>query len=151
MLNALRSCHTRIISCHIWLLLVTRDGLFSYPHMFIHVNTDLKNMCYAEAMSRLPLNDPERNEVPLPSEVVFLLQTLDYSPITSNHIRIMTLRYPVLSKILDYVTTGSWPSNCIDTNMSAYFNKQDEIYIEQGCVLWGTRVIIPSRGRERVL
>ena len=29
-------------------------------------------MCHADAMSRLPLNDPERDEVPLPDEVVFL-------------------------------------------------------------------------------
>ena len=34
-------------------------------------------MCHADAMSRLPLNDTERDEVPLPDEVVFLLQTLD--------------------------------------------------------------------------
>ena len=64
-----------------------------------------KNMCHADAMSRLPLNDSERDEVPLPAEVVFLLQTLDYSSITSEQIRIMTRRNPVLSKILDYVTT----------------------------------------------
>ena len=63
----------------------------------------------------------------------------------------MTRRDPVLSEILGYVTTGSWHTNCFDTNMSTYFNKQDEISIEQGCVLWRTRVIIPSRGRERVL
>ena len=91
-------------------------------------------MCHADAMSRLSLNEPERDEVPLPAEVVFLLQTLDYSPITSKQIRIMTRRDPVLSKILDYVTTGSWPTNFFDTNLSAYFNKQDEISIEQGCV-----------------
>ena len=58
-----------------------------------------KHMCHADAMSRLPLNDPEHDEVPLPAEVVFLLQTLDYSPITSEQIRIMTRRDPVLSKI----------------------------------------------------
>ena len=63
----------------------------------------------------------------------------------------MTRQDPILTKILDYVTTGAWPTNCVDANLSAYFNKQDEISIEQGCVLWGTRVIIPSRGRERVL
>ena len=64
-----------------------------------------ENMCYADVMIRLPLNDQERDEVPLPTEVVFLLQTLDYSPITSKQIRIMTRRNPVLSKILAYVTT----------------------------------------------
>ena len=58
----------------------------------------------------------------------------------------MTRRDPVLSKILGYVTTGEWPTNCVDTNLSAYFHKQDVISIEQGCVLWGTRVIIPSCG-----
>ena len=60
-----------------------------------------------DAMSRLPLNDPERDEVPLPDEVVFLLLTLEYSPITSEQIRIMTRRDLVLNKILDYVTRGS--------------------------------------------
>ena len=110
-----------------------------------------KNVCHADTMSRLPLNDPERDEVPLPVEVVFLLQTLDYSPISSEQIRIMTRLDLVLSKILGYVTTGPWPTNCFDTNLSVYFNKQDEISIEQGCVLWGTHVTIPSRGRERVL
>ena len=49
------------------------------------------------------------------------------------------------------MTTGSWPTNCFDTNMSAYSNKQDELSIEQGCVLWGTHVIILSRRRECVL
>ena len=85
---------------------------------------------------------------------VILLITKDcilYSPITSEKIRIMTRRDPVLSKILDYGTTGSWHTNCVDINLSAYFNKQDDISIEQGCVLWDTHVIIPSRGRERVL
>ena len=71
-------------------------------------------MCHADAMSRLPLNDPERDEIPLPTEVIFLLQTLDYSPITSEKIRIMTRRDLVLSKMLNYVTTGSWPTNCFD-------------------------------------
>ena len=44
-----------------------------------------KNMCHTDAMSRLPLNNPERDEVPLPAEVVFLLQTdLDYDTPRSN-------------------------------------------------------------------
>ena len=92
-------------------------------------------MCHADVMSRLPLNDPERDEVPLQTEVVFLFQTLDISTITSEQIRIMTRRNPVLSQILVCVTIRSWHTNCVDTNLSAYFNKQDEIYIEQYCVI----------------
>ena len=48
-------------------------------------------MCHADAMSRLSLNDPERDEVPLSAEEVFLLQIFDYSLITSDQIRIMTM------------------------------------------------------------
>ena len=44
------------------LLPVSRDGLLTYPHMIIHGNTDLgKNMCHADAMSRLRLYDPEHD------------------------------------------------------------------------------------------
>ena len=41
----LRSCYTRRISCHTWLLLVSRDGILNYPHMIIHGNTDLEKIC----------------------------------------------------------------------------------------------------------
>ena len=97
-------------------------------------------VCCESVGVRLPLNDPERDEVPLPAEVVFLLQALDYSPIISEQIRIMTRRDPVLSKILNYVTAGSWATKCFDTNLSAYFNKQDEISIEQGIVYYEVHV-----------
>ena len=38
------------------------------------------------------------------------------------------------------MTTGSWPTNCFDTNMSAYSNKQDEISIENKVVYYGVHM-----------
>ena len=107
-------------------------------------------MCHADALSRLPLDHGEGDEVPQPAEVVFLLQKLDYSPATSEHIKTMTRRDPVLSKVSEYVTTG-WPTDCANSNLSVYFHKQNEISIENGCLLWGTRVIIPTSGHKAVL
>ena len=109
-----------------------------------------KSMCHADALSRLPLDHGEGDEVPQPAEVVFLLQKLDYSPVTSEHIKTMTRRDPVLSKVSEYVTTG-WPTDCANSNLSVYFHKQNEISIENGCLLWGTRVIIPTSGHKEVL
>ena len=109
-----------------------------------------KSMCHADALSRLPLDHGEGDEVPQPAEVVFLLQKLDYSPVTSEHIKTMTCRDPVLSKVSEYVTTG-WPTDCANSNLSVYFHKQNEISIENGCLLWGTRVIIPTSGHKAVL
>ena len=109
-----------------------------------------KSMCHADALSRLPLDHGEGDEVPQPAEVVFLLQKLDYSPVTSEHIKTMTRRDPVLSKVSEYVTTG-WPTDCANSNLSVYFQKQNEISIENGCLLWGTRVIIPTSGHKAVL
>ena len=106
-------------------------------------------MCHADALSRLPLDHGEGDEVPQPAEVVFLLQKLDYSPVTSEHIKTMTRRDPVLSKVSEYVTTG-WPTDCANSNLSVYFHKQNEISIENGCLLWGTRVIIPTSGHKAV-
>ena len=35
--------------------------------------------------------------------------------------------------------------------LKPYFTRKDEISIQDGCLLWGSRVIVPSRVRQRVL
>ena len=51
---------------------------------------------------------------------------------------------PILSKVLKYAQYG-WPSTkeC-DPNIQPFLQRQNEISIEQGCVLWGLRVVIPT-------
>ena len=56
----------------------------------------------------------------------------------------------MLSKILNFVCTG-WPSVNNDKSMSVYFNRQSELSVEQGCLLWGARVVIPESGQKHVL
>ncbi|XP_016520882.1 uncharacterized protein K02A2.6-like [Poecilia formosa] len=43
-----------------------------------------------------------------------------------------------------------WPT-VTDDSLKAYHNKRNELSTEMGCVLWGTRVIIPSKMRKAVL
>ena len=35
--------------------------------------------------------------------------------------------------------------------LSVYHNKQYELSVENGCVLWGSRVVIPHCGHQHVL
>ena len=55
----------------------------------------------------------------------------------------------MLSKVLNFVLQG-WPS-VFDGEFTAYSRKKDELSVEQGCLLWGSCVIIPAPGREELL
>ena len=57
---------------------------------------------------------------------------------------------PVLSKVLDFVRHG-WPQPVEDIRMKPYFNRRFELSVEQGCLLWGLRVIIPYRYQADML
>ena len=103
----------------------------------------------ADALSRLPL--PE-----YPSQVTDAASCFNIGqihalpdPITAQMIQSATRADAVLSKVLLYSQKG-WPSK-VDENLKPYFRRRLELSIEGGCLLWGTRVIVPKRLRESVL
>ena len=44
-----------------------------------------------------------------------------------------------------------WPDGKIDMNMAPYHCKRDELSVQGRCVLWHSRVLIPSQCRQEVL
>lgn len=102
----------------------------------------------ADGLSRLPL-PTEPSSIPVPAEVVLSLSIVDDTPITAAKIAQWTSRDPILSAVAGYVRQG-WPSNTDDVE-DAYSRRRNELTIQQGCLLWGSRVIIPTPGRERIL
>ena len=38
-----------------------------------------------------------------------------------------------------------------DTTLATYSSKRNELSVYHGCLMWGSRVIVPPRGRETVL
>ena len=96
--------------------------------------------CNADALSRLPLPDDGKQR---PSETgMYHVRQIESLPITSQAIRKATQRDPTLSKVKEYVLKG-WPEEVPNTLLT-YRNKQAELSVEQGCLLWGGRVIIPQ-------
>ena len=54
-----------------------------------------------------------------------------------------------LSKVLQYARNG-WPDHVPD-ELHPYWGKREEIAIEGDCVMWGTRLIIPTKLRKCVI
>ena len=98
----------------------------------------------ADALSRLPLLDDTTRKV---SETRLCnLRTIESLPVTSDEIRKATQRDPVLSKVKSYLLK-SWPEQ-IPQVLKPYQSKIAELTIEDGCLLWGGRVVVPQSVRE---
>ncbi len=58
-------------------------------------------------------------------------------------------RDPTLSQVLHYTRHG-WPS-AVTTELKPFWTRQAELTLEEDCVLWGMRVIIPQKLQKRML
>ena len=99
-------------------------------------------------MNRLPLSKTPV-EVPVPTELVLLMDTLESSPITACNIREWTKRDTLLSKVYYYLQHG-WP-NQIPPDLRVLYSLKDELSTLSGCILRGSRVLVPPPGRRHVL
>ena len=91
---------------------------------------------------------PKKNMTP--PEFVLLMDHLKDLPVTTCHIAVLTRWDPVFSKVLNHVERGGWP-NDYDKLLSTYGSKRNELSVHQGCLMWGSQVIIPPKGQEAVL
>lgn len=99
----------------------------------------------ADALSRLPLP-----EVAVATEEISYLNFSDDLPLNFKEIAYCTKTDPILSKVCEYVSAG-WPKSVSEDSLKPYFVKRAELCVEQKCVLWGSRVIIPLKLRSKVL
>ena len=50
------------------------------------------------------------------------------------------------------LTQNGWPINhCADPDLKPYFTRRHELPVEQGCLMWGLRTVIPPALRQPVL
>ncbi|XP_019859677.1 PREDICTED: uncharacterized protein K02A2.6-like [Amphimedon queenslandica] len=83
--------------------------------------------------------------------VLLLLNHLSEAIVTSSQIRSWTEKDPVLSQVLHSIRHG-WRLNDSNSNsLKPYIDRQNELSSVDGCVLWGSRVVIPPQGRSIVL
>ena len=106
----------------------------------------------ADGLSRLPTPTSMKEPSKL-AELVHLMEYLDSSPVSSSQIRMWTDRDPLLSKVKQWTLSG-WPADDTDDEMEElrpFRRRRYELCVEEGCVLWGSRVVVPPKGRSRVI
>ena len=94
----------------------------------------------ADALSRLPLPE-EPGKTTAEPELILLAEYLDEPPVTAADIRTWTSRDSKLSRVLQYVQCR-WPNNG-DSELEPYSSRRLELSSYEGCLIWGTRLVIP--------
>jgi hypothetical protein len=102
----------------------------------------------ADSLSRLPIGENIRNP-PQPAEIIVLMETLQSTPITPKNIRQWTDTDPLLSQVREQLLQG-W-EDCDREEMTPFNRKRHEMSVQDGCVLWGSRVVVPKKGRDKIL
>ncbi|XP_051775459.1 uncharacterized protein K02A2.6-like [Erpetoichthys calabaricus] len=124
------------------LILAAHKYTIEYKKVALNVNAD--------GLSRLPLllkHKESQNTVDL-----FYIKQMELLPVSSAEIRRETMLDPTLSKLMDVVLLGHFPKQLGDNDdLLPFINRQMELTVQQGCLMWGSRVIVPPKLRPRVL
>ena len=98
----------------------------------------------ADLLSRLPIP----MQVIDPNEEIYHVDYCDQLPVTATKIARETQRDPILRKAYEY-TRSEWRTS-EDSRLEPYARRSTELSIDNGCLLWGSRVIIPRALRTVV-
>lgn len=106
---------------------------------------------HADALSRLPIpTEVKESTGNILFELHHLTNQLETNIVTAQQIKMWTDRDPVLARVRRFVLHG-WTIREPDSTLAPYYHRRNELSILDGCVLWGSRVIIPEQGRQLVL
>nr|XP_047141136.1 uncharacterized protein K02A2.6-like [Hydra vulgaris] len=103
----------------------------------------------ADGLSRLPL-DVSKEKSRLKTIEVAMLELVK-TPITEKQLRGATQNDPILGVVLNRVLEGGLTMEPSKVEMKPFALRFSELSTEEGCLLWGRRVIVPSVLRETVL
>ncbi|XP_061152316.1 uncharacterized protein K02A2.6-like [Syngnathus typhle] len=123
-----------------------RWALFLGAHTYTIDYKGTKLHGNADGLSRLP--QPLTEKATDPALNLHMLQ-MEPLPVTCAQISKETRNDPLLSRVYD-LTVNGWPMHA-DTELKDYFTRKDQLTVSQGCVLWGSRVVVPPKLRSKVL
>ena len=98
----------------------------------------------ADGLSCLPLRKQPRN-VPVPEKSVLLFESLQQSPVRAREIRALVDEDPVISRVHENIQQG-W-RHTDSEEMRPYQRVNQELSLQDGCILCGNRVVVPQTDR----
>ena len=92
----------------------------------------------ADCFSRLPLPDGTADE-----DENYVFQTVvDKLPVQACEVAKSTRADPLFGKVYEFVSSG-WSNQCSEPELQPFWSRREELSLEDGCLLWGRRVLIP--------
>ena len=123
--------------------------LSSYNYQIEHRSG--KSNCNADGLSRLPVPDTTVcKQQPSLGEVFMLETDIPDVPSSVEEISQATQNDTHLAMVLKYVKTG-WPTTYNGDIDQQMWNRRHELSIHKECLLWGSRTVIPSCLRDKML
>ena len=80
---------------------------------------------------------------------IFQVSQIEVLPVNADMIRQVTQRDPVLSCVMENIKQG-WPT-VNEKELELLQKRKDELTIQDGCLMWGSRVIIPLKHQAQPL
>ena len=118
-----------------------------YQYTIVHrPGEELAN---ADGLSHLPVSSITKDP-PRPYDTILLMEQLNASLVTAPQIREWANCDPCLSKVRKLVMEG-WTEEQMEGKLKPFITRKDELSVEDGCVLWGTQVVIPPQLQSRVI
>ena len=108
-----------------------------------------KHLCNADALSRLPRPVTTSSDC-VPQDLVLVINHLSSTTVSAANIKQWTAEDPVMSCVLRFLMSG-WPDELLDKEYRPYSSRRSELSVLDGCLLRGSRIIIPPPGRQLVL
>ena len=119
--------------------------LSAYNYQIVYRPSQLQ--ANADGLSRLPLKEESR-DVPLPGDMILMMEALsnaDYV-VTGAAIWNWTDKDPVLS-LLRLMVLHGWQPQAGGDDFRPCEQRKLELSVQNGCVVWGSRVVVPPQGR----
>ena len=106
-----------------------------------------KSHANADFFSRLPIHKNQDFEDP---STVFQVSYVEELPVMAADVAKETLKDATLATVYQYVMEG-WPNKVQEDALKPYYQRKDQLATDQGCLLWGLRVIIPPTLQAEML
>uniref|UniRef100_A0AAV2JT00 Uncharacterized protein n=1 Tax=Knipowitschia caucasica TaxID=637954 RepID=A0AAV2JT00_KNICA len=120
-----------------------RWALFLGGHRYKIEFKSTLNHANADGLSRLPLDTATGTKGDKESVAMFTLMQIESLAVTAEMIERETRKDATLSQVYKATQTG-WAAS-ERSFLAPYFQRRDELAIDSGCLMWGMRIIIPTK------
>ena len=124
--------------------------------VFTVEHTAGKNLITADALSRAPVSAPAEQDMRQEVEMgLFVRSVIDDIPITDllmTKIQENQNLDEVCSRLIHYVKTDHWPDQAKqDQRLKSYWTTRNELTVQDGLLLFQSRIVVPELLQEEVL